>query len=138
MLFHLILITRFHRSYESRNPVKRYVNTNDTSLESQDAQAAAEDPLIQDILWRLSKVESILSTLLGQAYDSSGTEGSRITLPDVLSRVAKLEEVANSVTCVADTSQTSTSFPIQEKTCFESLLNISAAEKYCQKLPKRI
>ncbi len=61
-----------------RNPAKRYVNFNDTPLESQEAQTAATDPLIQDILRRLLKVESILSTRLGQAYDSSGTEGSRI------------------------------------------------------------
>ncbi len=109
-------------TFEGRNPAKRYVNTTDTSLESQEAQTAAADPLIQDILRRLSKVDSILSTLLGQAYDNSGTEGSRITLPDLLSRVAKLEEVANSATCVADTSHTSTSFPIEETTSFESLL----------------
>ncbi len=53
-----------------RNPAKMYVNFNDT---------AAADPLVQDILRRLLKVESILSTLLGQAYDSSGTERSRPT-----------------------------------------------------------
>ncbi len=52
-----------------RNPAKRYVSFNDTSLESQEAQTAAADPLIQDILKRLLKVGSILSTLLGQAYD---------------------------------------------------------------------
>ncbi len=112
-----------------RNPAKGYVSTNDTSLESQEAQTAAADSLIQDLLRRLLKVESILSTLLGQAFDSSGTEGSRITLPDLLSRVAKLVEVVNSATCVADTSHTSTSFPIDEATSFESLLNISADEE---------
>ncbi len=112
-----------------RNPAKTYVHSNDTSLESQEAQTAAAGPLIQDILKRLLKVESNLSTLLGQAYESSGTEGSRITLPDLLSRVAKLEGVANSATCVADISHTSTSFPIEETTSFESLLNISADEE---------
>ncbi len=71
-----------------RNPAKRYVKINDTSLESQEAEIVAADPLIQEIYRRLLKVESILSTLLGQAYDSSGTEGSCITLPDLLSRVA--------------------------------------------------
>ncbi len=84
--------------------VKRCVNINDTSLELQETQAAVADPLIQDILRRLLKVESILSTLFGQAYENSG----RITLPDLLSRVAKLGEVANSATCVADTSHTPT------------------------------
>ncbi len=87
-----------------RKPAEGHVNINGASLESQDAQPAAEDALIQDILRRLLKIETILSTLLGQAYDGSGTEGSRITLPDLLSRVAKLEEVANLATCVADTS----------------------------------
>ncbi len=75
------------------------------------------------------KVESILSTIHGQAHDSSGTEGSRTTLPDLLSRVANLEEVANSATCVADTSHTPTSFPIDETTSFESLLNVSAGDE---------
>ncbi len=56
-----------------RNPAKRYIKINDTSLESQEAQIAAADPLIQEIFRRLLKVESIHSTLLGQAYDSSGT-----------------------------------------------------------------
>ncbi len=40
-----------------------------------------------------------------------------------------LGEVANSATCVADTSHTSSSFPIEETTSFESLLNISADEE---------
>ncbi len=102
-----------------RSPAKRYANCNDTSLESQEAQTAAADPFIQNILRRLLKVESILSTLLGQAYDSSATKGSRITLPELLSRVAKLEEVTNSATGEANTSHTSTSFPIDETT-FES------------------
>ncbi len=112
-----------------RNPAKRCVIFNDTSLESQEAQTAAADPLFQDILKRLLRVESILSTLLGQAYDSSGTEGSRITLPDLLSCVAKLEEVTNSATGVADISHTPTSFRIDETTSFESLLNISADDE---------
>ncbi len=112
-----------------RNPAKWYVNINDISLESQEAPTAAADPLIQDILRRLLKVESILCTLIGQAYDSSGTEGSRITLPDLLFRVAKLEEVANSATCVADTLHAPTSFSIEETTSFESLLNISADDE---------
>ncbi len=55
-----------------------------------------------------------------------GTEGSRITLPDLIPRVAKLEEVENSATCVDDTSHTSDTSPIDETTSFESLLNISA------------
>ncbi len=55
------------------NPDKLYVKINDTSLESQEAQIAAADPLIQEIFRRLLKVESILSTPLGQAHDSSGT-----------------------------------------------------------------
>ncbi len=42
--------------------------------------------------------------------------------------MAKLE-VANSATCAADTSQTSTSIPIEETTSFDSLLNISADEE---------
>ncbi len=117
----------------ARKPAKRYVTINDTSLESQDAQAAAADPLIQDIPRCLSKIESILSTLLSQAYDGSETEDSRITLLDLLSCVAKLEEVANSATCEADTSQTSTSFPIEETTSFQSLLNISADEEVLKK-----
>ncbi len=33
-----------------RNPAKRYVIINNTSLESQEAQIAAADPLIQEIL----------------------------------------------------------------------------------------
>ncbi len=52
-----------------RQSAIRYVTDNDTPLESQDAQAAAVDPLIKDILGRLPKVESILSILLGQDYD---------------------------------------------------------------------
>ncbi len=47
-----------------RNPAKRYVNINDTSLDSQEAQKAAADPLIQDILRRLLKVESISALFL--------------------------------------------------------------------------
>ncbi len=43
--------------------------------------------------------------------------------------MAKLEEVANSATCVADTSQTSNSFLIKETASFEPLLNISADEE---------
>ncbi len=43
--------------------------------------------------------------------------------------MAKLEEVANSATGVADTSRTPTSFPIDESTSFESLLNISADDE---------
>ncbi len=39
-----------------------------------------------------------------------------------------MEEVANLATCVVDTSHTPTSFPIEETTSFESLLNISADE----------
>ncbi len=50
-------------------------------------------------------------------------------MPDLLSRVAKLEEVGNSATCVADTSQISNSFHIEETTSFESLVNISADEE---------
>ncbi len=115
-----------------RNPAKRYVNTNDTSLEPQEAPTTAADPIIRDILRRLLKVKSILSTLLSQAYDSSGTEGSRITLPDLLSRVVKLEEAADSAACEADTSQTSNTFPIEETTSFESLRNISAYEAILQ------
>ncbi len=112
-----------------RNPSKRCVNIYDTSLESQEAQTAAADPLIQDIFRCLLKVESIRSTFHGQAHDSSGTEGSRTNLPDLLSRVAKLEEIANSATCVADTSHTPTSFPIDETTSFESLLNVSVGDE---------
>ncbi len=89
-----------------RKAAKRYVTDNETSLKSQDVYVTTADPLIQDILGRLSKNESILSFLFGQDYGGSGTEGPRITLPDPLSRVVKLEEAANSVTCVADTSQT--------------------------------
>ncbi len=101
-----------------RNPAKRYVSFNHTSLESQEAQTSAADPLIQDILNRLLKVESVLSTLLGQAYDSSDTECSRITLPDLFTRVAKLEEVTNLTTGVADIPHIPTSFPIDETTFF--------------------
>ncbi len=43
--------------------------------------------------------------------------------------MAKLEEVANSATCEADTSHTSTSFPIEETTSFESVLNMLAGEE---------
>ncbi len=118
-----------------RNPDKRYVNTKDTSLESEEAQTAATDPLIQGILRRLSKVESILSTLLGQAYDSSGTEGLRITLPDLLSRVVKLDEAADSALCEADTTKASNTSPIEETTSLESLINISA---YKEVLPEAI
>ncbi len=91
--------------------------------------AAATDPKIQDILWRLLKIQSILSTLLGQANDAPGTEGTYITLPDLPSHVAKLEKVANSSTCLDDTSQTSTSLSIEETASFEPLLNISADEE---------
>ncbi len=105
------------------------MTNNYTSLESQDAKAAATDPLIQNILGSLSKIESILCILLGQDYDGSGTEGPRITLPGLLSCVVKLEEAADSALCEADTSKTSTTSPIEETTSFESVLNISAAEE---------
>ncbi len=71
--------------------------------------------------------------LLDQDYDDSGTEGPFNTLPDLLSRVVKLDEAADSAICEVDTSQTSTIFPIEEATSFESLLNISADEEV---LPK--
>ncbi len=61
--------------------------------------------------------------------DGPGTEGTRITLSDLLSHAAKLEEVANSATCVDDTTQTTTYFPIEERASFEPLLNISADEE---------
>ncbi len=50
----------------------------------------------------------------------------------------KLEEVANSATCVADTSQTSTSFSIEETTSFDSLLNISADEEVLSEATKTL
>ncbi len=109
-----------------RKAATRYVTYNDTPVESQDGQVAVAIPLIQGILGRLSKSESILRILLGHDYYGSGTEGPRITLPDLLSRVVKLEEAADSATCEAGTSQTSTTFPIEETTSFELLLNISA------------
>ncbi len=43
--------------------------------------------------------------------------------------MAKLEEVANSATGVADISHTPTSFLVHETTSFESLLNISADDE---------
>ncbi len=105
-----------------------YVSANYIPIESQDAQAAAADPLIQDILGRLSKSESTLSIFLGQDYEGSDAEGPRITLPDLLSRVGKLEEATDSATREADISRTSTTFAIEE-TSFKSLLSISADEE---------
>ncbi len=71
--------------------------------------------------------------LLNQVYDGSGTEGPCNTLPDLLSRVVKLGGAADSAIGEVDTSQTSATFPIEEATSFESLLNISADEEV---LPK--
>ncbi len=67
---------------------------NGAPLESQDAQTAAADPLIEGALRRLSKIESILSIPLGQdgGHDGSGTEGPRITLPELLFRVVMMEK----------------------------------------------
>ncbi len=67
-----------------RNPAKRYVKVNNTSLESHEAQIAAADPLIQELVRRLSRVESILSTPLGQAHESIGS-----ILFDILSHWGK-------------------------------------------------
>ncbi len=71
--------------------------------------------------------------LLDQDYDGSGSEGPCNPLPDLRSRVVKLEEAADSAICEVDTSQTSTTFSIEEATAFESLLNIPADEEV---LPK--
>ncbi len=111
-----------------RKAATRYVTDNDTPLESQDAQAAATYLLIQDILGRLFKIETI-SILLGQDYDGSGSEGPRRTPPELLSLVVILEETADSAACEADTSQSSTNFPIEETASFELLLNISGDEE---------
>ncbi len=92
---------------------------------SQGAQATAADPTIQDILLRLSKIESILTVLLGQSYDGPGTEDSSITLPKLLSYVVRLEQAVDSVTYKVNVVQTPSSFPIEEKTSVESLLNIT-------------
>ncbi len=108
-----------------RKSDSRYVTDNDTPLLSLGAQATAADPTIQDILLRLSKIESILTVLLGQGYDGSGTEGPSITLPKLLSCVVRLEKAVDSVTYEANVVQTPSSFLIKEPTSFESLLNIT-------------
>ncbi len=65
----------------------------------------------------------------GQDYDGSGSEGPRRIRPDLLSHVVKLEETADSAACEADTSQSSSIFPIEETISFELLLNISPDEE---------
>ncbi len=47
----------------------------------------------------------------------------------MLSRVVKLKEAEDSATCETDTSETHSPFPIEEKTSFESLFNISTGEE---------
>ncbi len=84
--------------------------------------AAAVEPFLKDTN---SKIESILSILIGLDYDGSGTEGPPITLPHLPPCVVKLEEAAESATFEADTSQPSTTFPIEDTNYFESLLDIS-------------
>ncbi len=71
-----------------------YVTDNDTRLKSQDERH----------LRRLSKTKSTLSIPLGQDNDGYGTESPRITLPELLSPMEKLEEAADSAACEADTS----------------------------------
>ncbi len=64
-----------------RKAATRCVTDNDAPLEAQNAQAMAADTWFNS-LGHLSKIESILSILLGQDSDGSGTESP--SQPDII------------------------------------------------------
>ncbi len=122
------------RSRGSR-AASRYVTVNGTCLESQDAQAAAEDPYIQDILRRQSISESILSSRLGQDYDGLGTEGSPCPACSQVRRSWRKWQIQPPVKQTPHKLQLL--FPLKKQLLSRHCPISQPRKKYCQKQPKR-